>query len=720
MKNSDTDHKLPNLEVTLGHLSGELLRAPRNFTNLVLFKPDKSEKIPPNVVRITHHYADAMLAYGFTAEYEALQRVADWFSTGLSDGSTELDSVEMNRLEALLLLRSQDPNAAARLELLLRQWVVNGRFTSRSSDQRFNALWALKILWLAHQKKATNGSGITQNELRRWTTALLTEDFQDKDMAFALQLRHEIAGGLTKSQQAKYLNVLLSRAAENGGMWGVKRNSGWIIDLIHKQELFNVEFTSNKDRDALREIVISTCYIIENLMPMAEQYPQIKPALRMAMEMWWGVLQGGDTIRKLRTLFRRDYDFLFILFRSLCAIRAYINHPLIQVSAMYLAEQLSSGPPVESSDIESILQALQKWIPVRLKHAPEKLKLGLSDSKVVRVYPQFGHPLLKDEDIDIALVKSVIVKYGKPEEINKERANYKLLPDDIQDAFVEIPQECFEEDAVQGGRAFVIMSDLYRHWTVYETLPRRETYAPAIARELGGFLTRVHRGDTHLTQMYAQDAVMRLYLMPMIDQVRQVFKFIEANDLLPGPAGDVQHLEHELLGLIGGLMPRHSHLEDFPVAYMHGDLHTRNIMVRRLRRADRETYNRELDFKLIDLEKVDNRGDAAHDAGQLLMDLELLRQPRDPDDEAQIVAIMDALTETYTRFADERKDRTFGTRLQLAQARALIRIAKAQIKYGEVALNQNQSTTAKLLARDMLEYVGQSVKYLRAVEAALA
>jgi hypothetical protein len=720
MKNTDADQKLPNLELTLGHLSGELLRAPRNFSNLVLFSPDKAEKVPPNVVRITHHYADAMLAYGFTAEYEGLQRVADWFSTSLPETSAELDSVEMNRLEALLLLRSNDPNAAARMNLLLKQWVVNGKFNSGLPEQRFNALWALKILWLAHQKKALNGSDITYSELRRWTTALLTDDFQDKDMAFALQLRHEIAGGLTKTQQSKYLNALLQRAVENGGMWGLKRNANWIIDLIHKQELFNAEFTSNKDRDALREIVISTCYVIENLMPMAEDYPQIKPALRTAMEMWWGVLQGGDTIRKLRTLFRRDYDFLFILFRSMCAVRAYINHPLIQVSAMYLAEQLSSDPPVESSDIESILKALQNWIPVELKHAPEKLKLGLSDSKVVRVYPQFRHPLLEDEEIEIAQVKSVIVKYGNPDEINKERANYKMLPADILDAFVEIPQECFEEDLAQGGRAFVVMSDLYRHWTVYETLPRRETYAPAIARELGDFLTWVHRGDTHITPMYAQDSVMRLYLMPLIDQVRQIFTFIEDNDLLPRPTAEIRHLEHVLLGLVGGLMPLHGHLDDFPVAYMHGDLHTRNIMVRRLRRSDREVYNRELDFKLIDLEKVDSQGDAAHDAGQLLMDLELLRQPRDPDDQAQILAIMEALTAAYTRFADDRKDRTFGIRLQLAQARALVRIAKAQIKYGTVALRQNQATTARLLARDMLEYAGHSVPYLQAVMDALA
>ncbi|MCB9452567.1 MAG: hypothetical protein H6672_14110, partial [Anaerolineaceae bacterium] len=304
MKTPDVDSKLPNLELTLGHLSTELLRAPRNFANLVLYKPEKGEKVQPNIVRITHHYADAMLAYGFTSEYEGLQQAAEWFSTVLPENYDELDSVEMNRLEALLLLSSGDPNALSRLELLLRQWVVNGKFTHKHQENRFDALWALKIFWMAHERKVMNGSGIgiTFNELRKWTNTLINDEFQDKDLAFALRLRYDMTGGLTKSQQGKYLDDLIQRAADNHGLWGVKRGAGKIVELIHRQELFNVEISSNKDRDALREIIISTCYIIENMMPMAEDYPQIKPALRTAMELWWSVLNGGDTIRKLRTL----------------------------------------------------------------------------------------------------------------------------------------------------------------------------------------------------------------------------------------------------------------------------------------------------------------------------------------------------------------------------------------------------------------------------------
>ncbi|MBZ0278399.1 MAG: hypothetical protein K8I60_19790, partial [Anaerolineae bacterium] len=349
MTNVDDDHRLPNLEVTLGHLSRELLRAITNYPELILAHFDRGEKIPPNVIRITHHYTDAMLAYGFTAEYDGLQQVAKWFSVPLTENITELDSVEMNRLEALLLLRPDDPNAVARLRLLLSQWVVNGRFNVEAREQRFDALWASKILWMAHQKNVVNGASISSTELRRWTNYLLSENFQDKDMAFALRLRYELAGGLTKAQQQKHLAALINRAKANGGMWGVRRN-GWIVELIHKQELLNAEFTSNKDRDALREIAVSTCYVIENLMPMADSYPEIRQSLNLAMELWWGVFQGDDAIRKLITLFSRPYDFLFILFRTLCAVREYVKQPLIQVSALYLAEQFSGTPQAESSE----------------------------------------------------------------------------------------------------------------------------------------------------------------------------------------------------------------------------------------------------------------------------------------------------------------------------------------------------------------------------------
>lgn len=88
MTNVDDDHRLPNLEVTLGHLSRELLRAVTNYPELITAHFERGEKIPPNVIRITHHYTDAMLAYGFTAEYEGLQQVAKWFSVPLPENAT--------------------------------------------------------------------------------------------------------------------------------------------------------------------------------------------------------------------------------------------------------------------------------------------------------------------------------------------------------------------------------------------------------------------------------------------------------------------------------------------------------------------------------------------------------------------------------------------------------------------------------------------------------
>jgi hypothetical protein len=123
-----------------------------------------------------------------------------------------------------------------------------------------------------------------------------------------------------------------------------------------------------------------------------------------------------------------------------------------------------------------------------------------------------------------------------------------------------------------------------------------------------------------------------------------------------------------------------SALSAFPLAFMHGDLHTRNIMVKKTRSMRRPSY----EYKLIDLEKMRQDGDAAHDAGQLLVDLELLplhgEAKRQKSVDIGLVKFSDFIESGYIRFATERGDGEFRTRLELAKARAIIRIMKGRFK----------------------------------------
>jgi aminoglycoside phosphotransferase family enzyme len=108
---------------------------------------------------------------------------------------------------------------------------------------------------------------------------------------------------------------------------------------------------------------------------------------------------------------------------------------------------------------------------------------------------------------------------------------------------------------------------------------------------------------------------------------------------------------------------------------MHGDLHTRNIMVMR-----DKTRRREYVFKLIDLEKVRPEGDMAHDAGQLLADLDFLTVNAQRPLGRSAVTLREYIREDYLRLAKERRDENFGLRLELAMARAYMRITKGRFK----------------------------------------
>jgi hypothetical protein len=137
-------------------------------------------------------------------------------------------------------------------------------------------------------------------------------------------------------------------------------------------------------------------------------------------------------------------------------------------------------------------------------------------------------------------------------------------------------------------------------------------------------------------------------------------------------------IQDELFAQIGELIRRHKEIRDFPAAHMHGDLHMRNIMIRGIEESRQGVPGTGLTFKLIDLEYLEKDGDAAFDAGQLLVDIELVsREERKYDSQEQLLRLRNTLDANYREFAAKRDDDTFGVRMELAKALSFCKASRA-------------------------------------------
>lgn len=714
--------KLPDLEQTLGDLVLDLLRAPRSFPELVRSDPlDQRGEVSPNAVRVTQHYVAALLAYGFDVSHEELQETTLWFATEFpSAHKARVDSVEMTRLEALLLLDAPEDDILPRLEQLARQRTIDGEhFVIEGRGGDFDTLWTLKVMHLADQRGILNGLA-DREQLRHLAGRLVSGTLLEKDLALALRLRYDLAGTLRQGHLHN-LEKLLSIAERSGGMWGLDLDMLWIIDFMRQQKLTAGDFANH--RDVLRDMILSTCYVIENLMPLAPIYPELEAPIRQAMELWWSVFHGKNCVTTLHALFPMPYDYLMILSRTLVAVRAYLGKPLIQWGAAHVHRRLAEHDLVmtEPPDRESIKQALRNWLRVDLEGAPERLRLGLSDTDIVRVKPRVWNPMLSEEDgrIPIPYAESVVVKFGPAVDVDRERENYQRLPASIQPCFAQLPRPSHIDEH---GRAFLILQDLNRYLTLEEFMRRVPQARPFVNAELGPFLIWMHTGQMRQPRPAPYGLLWELYLLPMQSHIGRVFGYIQDNSLLEDATVQrkAEELKHTLLNMMGDLVRHQLALEGFPMAYMHGDLHSRNIMVRKLRTRERGMETAELDFKLIDLEKFRLEGDAALDAGELIADLVLAQSSlKGASDRRPLAELIEAVEGAYTTFAGERGDQTFSIRQQLAQARALIRVAKGRTKFGEASLRESRRAPAISVAFESLDLAQEAAVHMQAVLDAL-
>jgi hypothetical protein len=681
---------LPDLEKTVIEIAVELLLADQEhrFPDLLYAHHDQNMS-----VRITAHYVLALLAYGFTPSEPEIDKALGWFNTDFPKYQGEddtVDTLEMNRLDVLLRLRPQSEGVRARLKQLIGQRDSQDEFFDvQFGWDGFDTLWALEMLARAHHA-GVMPDGLTQGQIESWLHSLIVkgELRRDKDRALALRLYYDLCGGLHEAH-LPILSAILDRPEASGGLWGMREFSWqikslrWYQDLVQQRPLTYDDVEGQSER--FRKVILSTCMVVEALAPLATDYPQVKEPLERAMALWWRQFGGSSAVAMLRGLFSRanDYDYLLVLARTLRAVRAYVGHPLRELNTLHLLRELTrlKTDTGDSSEILSIKQALRSWLQFDLAEPPERLRLGYSDANVVRVRPLIWSPMANPDERPASLIQdTLIIKYGPTDEINKERQNYEQLDAAIRDYFVRIPEASYTD--TDNGLAYVIMQDLRDYKTLYEVREQAAQHHSEVGDKLANFLLRMHEGGSTRINPAPRSLFRELYLGKFLEHVDRVFEFLaEHAPAERRPA--LRTTQDQMFEMIAQILHHQRRLEGFSQSYMHGDLHLRNIMVAGLRGETRHEPNlRGMVFKLIDLEFMRADGDAAFDAGQLVTDVSLIA-PTLRHHGQGLLRLASTLERAYSEFAERRSDAMFGVRLELAKARALMRIAKGRAKRGQ-------------------------------------
>ncbi len=718
---------LPELEQTISALIVELLLLEKeNRCPHLLFGPQPEDS---RAVRVSAHYVSALLDYGFQPDSADMQRLVRWFDRPFPKRDNDhIDPAEMNRLMVLLHLRPQNNNVQSRLEQLVRQ-KDDGGFDVQPGWSSFDTLWAVKLFNLANEKGVLNQDIIKRDDLESALLRLLGQrQFKrDKDRALALRLEHEMLGEISEAH-LPYLERLIETAKINNGVWGLEelgwrlKDMDWLDKLVKGNKLTSEEVRPFQQQ--VRRVVLSTCMVIENLAPLVRCYPQLHEPVERAMGLWWEQFYGQNATPVLQSLFPRphEYDYILVLCRTMRALRRYLDEPLCKLDTVqvHILRELAEAkvnredPP----DVRDIKLALRHWIRVDLNGEIEPLKLGFSEANVVRVRPHIWSPMVHDPRAANSLItQSLIIKYGPSELIKTEQKNYEDIPAQIRDAFVRIPKADYTDES--RNRAFVIMQDLRDYKTLYEVREDIAENVPEMADWLGSFLGAMHDGGSRRPRTVSKSLLREIYLRKMMEYVDRIFDFVWDRNLFPKQEM-IPEIQDGLFHEIGELIRRQGEIPLFPAAHMHGDLHMRNIMVYGLNQKDGtangDAPNRDITFKLIDLEYYQADGDAAFDAGQLLMDIELIsREETRYESQEHLMRLRDGLARAYQDFSVARNDPTFGVRVELAKARALLRIAKGKTKRGGRYLEARQSAQAEKIAEEVMLHAAEAWDYLKLV-----
>jgi thiamine kinase-like enzyme len=711
---------LTRLPETINSVATYLLIAYQRHPKFILGAGDTPTTNPPSIeqLRITLYYVEALLALGVDPDEPEIAQTLPWFATRVPNA--ELQAVDVLRLEYLLRLHPSNPSIQRRLELLVRQRLPNGLFTIPENQRYGNpirdTLWALRILILARQQKVLDGR-MTDDELVDLIQRAIDGGVTDSDAVHALQLHYALCGGLEEAHKTELRN-LLKHAEGHGYLWGVApyQWQAWAEAIVQALQESRLNATNLRTYTPyFRDAILSTCNVVEHLAALPGS-PKLRAAMERSVTLWWSRFCGDDNVPgNVKEVFSLEPDFLAVLCRMVISMRAFVGQPLGPASWVEIGRRgASMWLKHEEWPKDNVVEALRNWLVIQMPEESTPLHLGLSDANVIRINPGVYNPIDRSANL---LHHSLIVKYGPREEIEKERTNYSQIPRNIQELFVKIPKESHVNEQ---GVAFVIMEDLRDYQTLYEVyrdlLREQSTNLPG---QLASLLDRIHQAspDRYSNPNHLRD----IYLLSMMEHISRVFNHLERNRLLLADPDHLHDTQAEIMDLIAEVMEKRAKIASFPLAFSHGDLHSRNIMIQVNPETSQVETDKPLVFKLIDLENVNPNGDAAYDAGELSVDLDLMRDrdlneiEYDEQPALELSKLKDYLENRYIEQARQRGDETFALRMELGKARALLRVAKGLSKRSAFELDGQNYPRATTMAQESLDHTETATNYLRLV-----
>lgn len=318
----------------------------------------------------------------------------------------------------------------------------------------------------------------------------------------------------------------------------------------------------------------------------------------------------------------------------------------------------------EIRDVERFKDIIRKWIIVNIDDRTE-LTGGMSDTEVYRIKPEIIIPIYKQK----YPLPSVIIKRSNTQTFEKELQNYAIIPNFLKRFFAEISTESSlsvtENNILE---IFLIMQDLAEYSTLNEILNRYDVAfnkvenKRVIEEKLNKLISYV---CMELKFLYENSIKREKNSAVIAHYFEDIFKSLS---LLSIKGLDVGTFE-KILTYLQEKYRDITSLEPNFATFMHGDLNSRNIMIK--------IENNKYDFKLIDIDSINLFGDYIFDIGELYVDITYnLRN---------IGKIIGGWIEKYFRdFADQLGDRTFEERLKLAKIRSFIKLAKIHAKRDKV------------------------------------
>lgn len=315
--------------------------------------------------------------------------------------------------------------------------------------------------------------------------------------------------------------------------------------------------------------------------------------------------------------------------------------------------------------IEAALSASLSKISVELK----ELKGGLSGSQVYRVKATCGVPTFNV----LSDLPNFVVKINFKDSFHQEALNYRNIPDPLKKYFARVDADKLFQASKDKALWLFIMEDLIDYDTLYHMMNVEEVtfneLQPTIEK-LSLILEKLYLPKAGLKYLYKNSAgVIKSAYLGKMERTLNLVARKEDPALPPEQISEIR----SLLDAIPA-----SRLEPPYMTLMHGDLHSRNIMVR----------SSDLDIKFIDIDNFAVLGDFIYDFGELIVhasfvgriseidSAELTESNYDsfvtPEHISDLSKIEGILAEKAKEIAARLADTSWSKRLLLAEARFLL------------------------------------------------